>query len=328
MDMNPSILLRTHNLTAGYHKPAKQVLFENLNLNLQAGMLVCFMGPNGIGKSTLLRTLAGLQMPLGGKVLFADTAHKQAERLVSVVLTNKPSTAYLTAEELIAMGRYPYLNWMVHLSAHDKEVVEQAIAITRVAPLRHRRLYELSDGQLQLVMIARALAQETPIMLLDEPTAHLDLNNRVEIMNLLRNIAHKQGKAILVATHELDLALQTADEIWLAGHQQNILTGIPEDLVLSEAFDDIFKFKGFDLKTGKVKHTPWRNVGVQLTGGGPEYLWTKNALERNGYYLQADAALRVEIKTSPQTAWLVNGQPCYSVQELLHRLSLASQPEK
>jgi len=132
-------------------------------------------------------------------------------------------------------------------------------------------------------MIARALAQDTPVILLDEPTAHLDLNNRVEIMNLLRDLSRTTHRAILLATHELDLALQTADVIWLTGKNQNILTGLPEDLVLNGSFDDIFQFKGFDLRTGKVLHTPFRETMIKLTGEGAAYLWTKNALERNGF---------------------------------------------
>jgi iron complex transport system ATP-binding protein len=149
--------------------------------------------------------------------------------------------------------------------------------------LRNKKIHELSDGQLQMVMIARAVVQDTPAILLDEPTAHLDLNNRLEIMNLLRRLAHQSKKAILVSTHELDLALQTADIIWLAGLEKNIISGIPEDLVLNGSFDSIFQFKGFDLKTGKVEHDPHRKLVIALDGSGHEYLWTKNALQRNGF---------------------------------------------
>src|SRR5690606_34326801 len=119
---------------------------------------------------------------------------------------------------------------------------------------------------------------DTPVLLLDEPTAHLDLNNRVEIMNILRHLSRSTGKAILLATHELDLALQTADRIWLTGNAANIIEGIPEDLVLNGVFDQIFRFKGYDLKTGKVLHEPFRKTTIQLSGEGPAYLWTKNAL--------------------------------------------------
>ncbi|GIV37235.1 MAG: iron(III) ABC transporter ATP-binding protein [Cyclobacteriaceae bacterium] len=314
---NKAVLLQTRSLSVGYEKPQKQVLLENLHLALPAGSLVCFMGPNGIGKSTLLRTLAGLQKPLSGEVILSAEKPGPTETFVSVVLTDRTPALYLTAEEVIAFGRYPYLNWLAQLSAHDRNVIEQAIATTHVAAFRHRKMFELSDGQIQLTMIARALAQETPVMLLDEPTAHLDLNNRVEIMNMLREIARQQGKAVLVATHELDLALQTADLIWLAGEQRNVLTGFPEDLVLNGVFDTIFRFKGFDLKTGKIQHNPWRNVPVTLTGEGAEYLWTKNALERNGYGVQAESSILVEVKRSHELMWLVNGQACHSLEEVI-----------
>lgn len=175
---------------------------------------------------------------------------------------------------------------------------------------------------MQMAMIARALAQDTPVLLLDEPTAHLDLNNRVEIMNLLRNLAHHSGKGILVATHELDLALQTADTIWLTGKNKNILTGIPEDLVLNGSFDDIFQFKGFDLKTGKVFHEAWRGISIALIGEGYEYLWTKNALERNGFLtdMKANFVVQVSHEGNPLT-WEFQGQVYHSLQQLLVALS-------
>ena len=142
---------------------------------------------------------------------------------------------------------------------------------------------ELSDGQLQMAMIARALCQQTPVILLDEPTAHLDLNNRLEIMKHLKRFANEMNKAILVSTHELDLALQIADEVWLATASQGILRGAPEDLVLNGSFDDIFRFKGFDLRTGRVAHPVKYKTPVILEGAGHDALWTKNALQRSGY---------------------------------------------
>ena len=167
-----------------------------------------------------------------------------------------------------------------------------------------KNIEELSDGQLQMAMIARALAQETEILLLDEPTAHLDLNNRVEIMNLLRHLARTTNKAILIATHELDLALQTADKIWLATSKKKILTGLPEDLVLDGSFDEVFQLKGFDLKTGKMSHEAHRKISVQLIGEGHEYLWTKNALERSGYEVATDALIKITlIKEGDKIIW-------------------------
>jgi iron complex transport system ATP-binding protein len=277
------IALQTTHLTVGYggHR-----LFENLSISMQAGELVCFMGPNGAGKSSLIRTLAGIQSPLEGTVTFSkgNDIHDQ----VAVVLTDKVPSPYMSVYELITFGRYPYLDWHATLSTQDRRILDDAIDLVHVRHLVHKKLFQLSDGQTQLVMIARALAQTTPVILLDEPTAHLDLNNRVEVMRLLRNLARQTGKAILVATHELDLALQTADLIWLTGQQKNIITGIPEDLVLNGTFDAIFEFKGFNLKTGKVQHEAFRNKTIQVNGSGHHYLWTRNALERNGFEISTE----------------------------------------
>src|SRR5690606_740163 len=213
--------------------------------------------------------------------------------------------------------RYPYLDWNIRLTKEDTTIIEDSIARTHIGHLKTKKLYELSDGQLQMAMIARALAQDTPVILLDEPTAHLDLNNRVEIMNLLRALARTSGKAILVATHELDLALQTADVIWLAGRDKKIITGIPEDLVLNGSFDDTFQFKGFDLKTGKVQHEAWRNKSVKLIGEGYEYLWTKNALERNGFLISPEAECVVNVNSTDTLHWRIDAQEFNSLQALL-----------
>lgn len=282
--------VQTSGISIGYHQDGKTLcLFENLNLSLAAGELVCFMGPNGIGKSSLIRTLAGLQKPLAGKIVIPK------EQAIALVLTDKITASHMTVYDLISYGRYPYLNWNISLSDHDHAIINHAIDLVHIEPLRNKKLYELSDGQLQMAMIAKALAQDTPVLFLDEPTAHLDLNNRVEIMNTLRELSRKAGKTILVATHELDLALQTADKIWLATQDKKIKEGIPEDLVLDGSFDEVFQFKGFDLKTGKVYHSPYRNLSVNLTGAGHEYLWTKNALERNGYAVEKKSSIAIEI---------------------------------
>lgn len=278
-------LMIIRSLTVGY---GTNILFQNLSLSLCAGELVCFMGPNGAGKSTLIRTMGGLQKPLSGEVIVGQAAESGMEKSIAMVLTDPVREVNMTVAEIVAFGRYPYLGWNVSLGAHDRLLVSEAIEKVRIGHLTNRKLHELSDGQLQMTMIAKALAQDTPIIILDEPTAHLDLNNRVEVMKLLHDLAKDMKKAILIATHELDLALQTADVIWLTGRERNIIKGIPEDLVLDGSFDRTFAFKGFDLKTGKVQHQQHQRMPILLHGEGHYYLWTKNALERNGYTVSAE----------------------------------------
>lgn len=316
MENPKNTLLSVDQLTVGYREGViKNILFENLTVSLYTGELVCLMGPNGIGKSTLIRTLAGLQPPL---IPAIEGTWVVEPRKISVVLTDRITAVNMTVRELVTYGRYPYMDWSIKLSKEDIKIIERSITLSRIQHLIDKKLYELSDGQLQMTMIARALVQDTPIILLDEPTAHLDLNNRVEIMNLLRNICRTEGKAILVATHELDLALQTADLIWLVGEDKKIRTGIPEDLVLNGSFDEIFQFKGFDLKTGKVFHEAHRNSAVNLMGEGHEYLWTKNALERFGFNISESTTVQITIsRNQKKIEWFINGQAFHSLRELL-----------
>jgi iron complex transport system ATP-binding protein len=310
MNMATLPYLETNSLAIGYRsKNSERFLFDSLNLNLLPGQLVCFMGPNGIGKSTLIRTLAGLQKPLSGEIKVNPRLGERLSKQISVVLTDKITGANLTVFEVVAFGRYPYLDWNVRLLEKDLEIIDQSIRRVNIDHLRNQRINSLSDGQMQMVMLARALAQDTPVILLDEPTAHLDLNNRVEIMKLLRRLARETQKAILISTHELDLALQMADRIWLAGLEKNIVTGIPEDLVLDGIFDSIFQFKGFDLKTGKVKHDAHMGRTVKLIGDGSEYLWTKNALERSGFEISGESSINILIEKETSLRWIVsNGE--------------------
>lgn len=324
-----SPILTTKDLTVGYkQKGSDNTILENVNVSLHSGELVCFMGPNGVGKSTLIRTITGIQKPLSGHVfidgdLLHDIDIADLSKKLSVVLTDKINAANLTVYELIALGRYPYLRWNISFSVHDKQAIEGAIETTKIGYLANRKIYELSDGQLQKVMIARALCQDTPIMILDEPTAHLDLNNRVEVINLLRDLAKKHNKSILMATHELDLALQSADRIWLTGADQPIVNGFPEDLVLNGAIDKVFQLKGFDLKTGRLEIKKG-DKKVKLIGEGHDFLWTKNALERNGFCIAGSADITIEIQNDQTTKWLIKKEGehiMHTLEELINFLS-------
>lgn len=295
------IVLRTQALTIGYTQSAHTVA-SDLDLTLKAGELVCLIGPNGAGKSTLMRTLAGMQPPLAGEVyLLGDDvqtipAQVLAQRL-SIVLTERVDVGRLTGYGLVALGRHPYTDWAGNLSAHDEKVVRwavQAVSATEIAP---RHLHELSDGERQKLMIARALAQEPALMILDEPTAYLDLPRRVEIMQLLRQLARQTQRAILLSTHDLDLALRHADIVWLMPSDTPLVTGAPEDLVLSGAFEAAFASEGvqFDPRTGSFRRVPKSPPGIRVQGTGIRRIWTERAVERAGFVVDDAAALRVEI---------------------------------
>ncbi len=289
-----NIAIQCTNLNIGFViKKNKLVVLQDINLELLNGELVCLMGENGAGKSTLLKTLSGYLPPLSGTFNIGAVNHKNPKsktgygaKEIAVVLTERTAPLGLTVEELVSLGRYPYINNLAVLKQEDHRKIEGAIEVVGLEKFKKRMLGTLSDGQLQKAYIARAFCQDTPIMLLDEPTNHLDLNNRIEIVLLLKKMAQKSGKAILMATHEVDLALQIADKLWLVEREGSIYEGMPEDLILDGLVDKIFPLKGYDLKTGKVQwkvENPIKTIKVD--GSDYRALWTKNALERNGFRL-------------------------------------------
>lgn len=241
--------LSIHQLHIGY---GKTVVQEALCLHADEGKMICLLGQNGCGKSTLIRTLAGLQPALGGDCLIGEKdlfrlSEQERSKLMSVVLTERLSADRTTVEDVVGMGRYPYSGILGGLSAEDHRLVNEALAQTEMNHKRHAYFNELSDGEKQRTLIAKALAQQTPFILLDEPTAHLDLPNRIKTLLLLRRLAHDTGRTVLISTHELDLALQTADIIWLMTPHQGVEVGTPADLTASGAFqrafaDDHFRF--------------------------------------------------------------------------------------
>jgi iron complex transport system ATP-binding protein len=314
--MTPTDLLEAENLSIGYAmKGGTRIVSERIGFRLQGREFVCLLGPNGAGKSTLLRTLAGIQAPLAGTVRICGTdsrdldAAGRAKRL-GLVLTERVEGADLTVRDLVALGRAPYTGWLGRLSDEDGEKIAWALAAAGCVGHASRKVSELSDGERQKAMIARVLAQETPIVILDEPTAHLDLPNRIGMMRLLKRLARETGKSILLSTHELDLALQSADQVWLLGPGGRLEAGAPEDLVLAGAFGACFGKSGFhfDIATGAFRvQEPGRET-VHLGGTGPAAYWTRRALEREGFRVgeDFDACRRVRIaEEAPGTyRWL------------------------
>ncbi|MEM1136017.1 MAG: ABC transporter ATP-binding protein [Bacteroidota bacterium] len=250
-----NIILQTKELALGYFHKNKPVslLTTPINLSLQRGVFTCLLGPNGSGKSTLIRTLAGLQKSITGKVILEnkEIQHinlKEKSFLLSMVLTEQPVTTNMSVKELVSMGRYPYTSWMGKFSEEDTKKTTEAIQLTQLDYLHERKIWQLSDGERQKAMIARALAQDTPLIMLDEPTAHLDLNNRIELLYLLRGLSRELNKAILLSTHDLDIALQCADQLWLMQPCEKVITGTPEDLVLQGEFEKVFHGEKFQFE--------------------------------------------------------------------------------
>lgn len=271
-NMNETVILK--NLSIGYQtKQHVTVVAEQLNGTIHSGELTCLLGRNGIGKSTLLRTLSAFQPALSGEILlnhsensdYSDYSEhsdyseyselstfsdKQLSRLIGVVLTEKPDVRNMTTEELVGMGRSPYTGFWGTLSADDHRIVEEAIALVGIDPLKGRYIHTLSDGERQKVMIAKALAQQTPVIYLDEPTAFLDFPSKVEVMQLLHRLAVEQQKTVFLSTHDVELSLQIADCLWLMELGQ-LSVGTPRQLADGGALSRFIQRDGieFDAQT-------------------------------------------------------------------------------
>ena len=244
--MKSEIILNCENISIGYQSKGKEtIVAKNLNLSLEKGKLIALIGANGIGKSTLLRTLTGIQKPLSGGVFLNTVNIEELEPLalaqeMSLVLTEKLPPSNLTVYELIALGRQPYTNWIGKLTPEDIAKVNEAMELTQINHLASKKHYEISDGQLQKVLIARALAQDTALIILDEPTTHLDLQHKVSVFKLLKKLAHETGKCILFSTHDIDMAIQLSDEMIIMT-PETVLQDQPCNFISKGSFSTLFK---------------------------------------------------------------------------------------
>ena len=330
--MNTSVLETTH-LTTGYmsQRRVRKVVSRDLSLALIQSEVVCLIGPNGAGKSTLLRTLSGLHPQISGQVFLNSRdigtfTPKELARNLSIVLTERVHVGALPVFTLVALGRFPYTDWSGKLRPEDVEVVTWAINAVGAAELSNRQVHELSDGERQKVMIARALAQQPKVMILDEPTAFLDLPRRIEMLNLLRRLARATGTAILLSTHDLDVALRTADRLWILPKDEPLQVGAPEDLVLSGALAQAFKNDGvtFDQQHGSFSMNTRRNTQITLHGDGLHALWTRKALEREGFAVKASqngSRILVKVCGEPEaTRWRLQIQDQFSEHASIYEL--------
>jgi iron complex transport system ATP-binding protein len=256
--MEMEIILKCENISIGYSsKKEIKTIATNINLSFEKGKLISLIGANGIGKSTLLRTLTGIQKPISGEVFLNNKKIQNYSNLelaqnLSLVLTEKLPPSNLTIFEIIALGRQPYTNWIGKLSNEDVFQIDKAIQVTNIEHLRDKKHFEISDGQLQIVLIARALAQDTPLIILDEPTTHLDLLHKVSLLKLLKKLTLETNKCILFSTHDIDLAIQLSDEM-VVMLPEKIIQNNPCKLIESGIFNELFNDSSivFDDKKGK-----------------------------------------------------------------------------
>ena len=324
--------IQINDLSIGYHsKNDTKLVASHITTTIYSGELTCLLGANGVGKSTLLRTLSAFQPRISGEIALLsrdiqDYSDKELSTIVGVVLTDKCEIRNMTVRELIGMGRSPYTGFWGRLGKEDKQIVEESISLVRIENLASRMVHTLSDGERQKVMIAKALAQETPVIFLDEPTAFLDFPSKVEIMQLLHSLTRSTNKTIFLSTHDLELALQIADKIWLMDREKGISTGTPEDLALSGYQSGFFARKGiiFDMETGLFRIDNQYDKKIRLVGGGQKYAMVRKALLRNGFYagseIESENWIDVgDTATSAITLYLSNGQqrPVASIEELL-----------
>jgi len=299
-------VISARNLEIGYPKNRKQKessLYENLDFDLYAGELTCLLGENGAGKSTLLRTLTGIQSPLSGEIRINNKdlskySEQELSTLMGLVLTDKTTAGGLTVSELVALGRYPYTGFFGKLSNEDHKIIRQAMEDVNISHKADSYVAELSDGERQKIMIAKALAQQCPIIILDEPTAFLDVINRIEIMNLLHHLAVTQNKTILLSSHDIELALLLADRLWLLSREKGFKYGVTEDLILSNQINEYLGSKdiNFDKNSGRFVTKQITDKTIHLEAKDDLYYWTKNYLSRKGYQINDNSESELHLK--------------------------------
>ena len=307
--MKRETTIRISGLSIGYSgKHGVKTVAENITDDICSGELTCLLGENGAGKSTLLRTLSGFLPPLSGEISILgkslrDYREKDLSTVIGVVLTEKNNLQNMTVEELVGMGRSPYTGFWGRLSANDRAKVRESLGLVGISALGDRLVQTLSDGERQKVMIAKALAQETPIIFLDEPTAFLDYPSKVEILHLLHRLSREMPKTIFLSTHDLELALQIADQLWLMAKGRNVTVGTPEDLALDGTLDTFFRRKGvaFEKQTGLYRIEPEYSRTVRLEGDPVACEMVRKALRRNGIRgdYDIDASSCIEAASDP-----------------------------
>lgn len=291
METLPVIAARQLAIGYSHGKNGSTVVHRDLSFDLWAGELTCLLGPNGAGKSTLLRTLSAFQLPLEGELWLEerplrDYSEREKSRKIGVVLTDKTQAGGLTVYELVSLGRQPHTGFWGRLNREDHKLIEEALTAVGISHKAANYVAELSDGERQKVMIAKALVQECPLILLDEPTAFLDVVSRIEIMTLLHTIAREQHKTILLSTHDIDQALIQADRLWLLAPGKGLQCGVTEDMVFNGGLDQLFdrdKIRFDRINGGYSPVVDGRRRVIVKAEDPTLWHWSVNALNRYHY---------------------------------------------
>lgn len=292
-------ILDIKNLSIGYQNEIQ----SNINVELSQGQLICLIGPNGIGKSTFLKTISKVIPSLSGEVILQNKNLNQLNnndlsKLVGLVLTDHIDGFNLKAKDVIQMGRYPHTGFWGKLQSKDLEIINLVIQQIQIEDLVDRPFSELSDGEKQKVMIAKALVQKAPLLLLDEPTAFLDFPTKASLLVLLRKLAKTNHLGIILSTHDIELALKTADQIWLFSENHQLIKGMPEDLVLDGHINKVFENREmqFNQLSGHFEKFSKPKYHVRLIGNSIQMFWLEKALQRNdiGLNNKADISIRFE----------------------------------
>jgi len=312
-------ILKLENLRVGYGQPGhpkEGVVYGPLNAEIGTPEMIGIIGRNGIGKSTLLRTLAGIQNALSGKIIIRGQESTKISRSVRAMLISYVSTEAIHVQnlrvlELVSMGRFPYTNWFGKLTAGDHVIIDDSIERTGIAHLLDKPVYQLSDGERQKVMIARALAQDTPVIILDEPTAFLDLPARHETLRLLNNLSRHKNKLIIFSTHDLSIAMDEVDKLWLMT-DEGLKEGAPEDLLLNQGFRKLFNNSDLDFDSRSLVFRFSRDLKRRITIVADEkyVIFTRKAMERIGYKTAKNEKTDYTITVKTDNAgpmWFVTG---------------------
>lgn len=320
-----SKILDIKDLSIGYQK----LIHENINIDLFQGQFVCLIGPNGIGKSTFLKTISRVISPIKGEIILNGIDlnllnNKELSKSIGLVLTDHIDGFNLKAIDVIQMGRYPHTGFWGKLNPEDIQIIKEVVKEINIEDLVTRPFNELSDGEKQKIMIAKALVQKAPLMLLDEPTAFLDFPTKADLLILLRDLSKSNNMGVILSTHDIELAIKTADQIWLFTEDHEFIVGMPEDLVLDGHIEHVFKNKKmqFNQLTGHFERISKIEKSIRIIGETKELFWLSKALQRNNIGINNFSNISIEFKHQ----FILNNNnnpPLYfsSIEDVIHELN-------